>query len=478
VSPAAALEAVIGLEIHVQLSTRTKMFCGCELSFGDPPNTHTCPVCLGLPGALPVANARAVQDALLIGLALGCDLAPRSIFHRKNYFYPDLPKGYQISQYDQPLCRGGHLADVRIHRVHMEEDAAKLVHIGASGRIHGSDASVVDFNRGGTPLVEVVTEPDLRSPAQAREWLELLAVTLRRLAVSDVRMEEGSLRCDANVSIRQAGSEELGVKTELKNMNSFHFIARGIEAEIERQSAILEAGGEVEQETLHFDPRTGELTPLRSKEEAHDYRYFPEPDLIPVDVTEEMIAAARAELPELPAARAERFQDELGLHPDTARVLAFRLELGDYFEAALAADGAEAQPLANWVVNDLVGQLDDADPAQSNVAPEALARLVAMVEGKEVTAGAAKQVLARLVAEGGDPAAIIEAEDLAAIGRDDGELAEIVARAIEADPDAADKVRGGNAKAIGALVGAVMRETKGRADGGEVTRLIREQLGL
>jgi aspartyl-tRNA(Asn)/glutamyl-tRNA(Gln) amidotransferase subunit B len=474
----AALEPVIGLEIHVQLSTRTKMFCGCELSFGDPPNTHTCPVCLGLPGALPVGNARAVHDALLIGLALGCDLAPRSIFHRKNYFYPDLSKGYQISQYDQPLCRGGHLADVRIHRVHMEEDAAKLVHIGRSGRIHGSDASVVDFNRGGTPLVEVVTEPDLRSPAQAREWLELLAVTLRRLGVSDVRMEEGSLRCDANVSVRPTGSEELGVKTELKNMNSFRFIERGIEAEIERQSAIVEAGGEVEQETLHFDPRTGELTPLRSKEEAHDYRYFPEPDLIPIDVTEEMIAAARAALPELPAARAERFQDELGLHPDTARVLAFRLELGDYFEAALAADGAEAQPLANWVVNELVGQLEDADPADSNVAPEALARLVAMVEGKEVTAGAAKQVLARLVAEGGDPAAIIEAEDLAAIGGGDGELSEIVARAIEADPDAADKVRGGNARAIGALVGAVMRETKGRADGGEVTRLIREQLSL
>jgi aspartyl-tRNA(Asn)/glutamyl-tRNA(Gln) amidotransferase subunit B len=477
-SSAPALEPVIGLEIHVQLSTRTKMFCGCALSFGDPPNTHTCPVCLGLPGALPVANARAVHDALLIGLALGCDLAPRSIFHRKNYFYPDLPKGYQISQYDQPLCRGGHLGDVRIHRVHMEEDAAKLVHIGASGRIHGSDASVVDFNRGGTPLVEVVSEPDLRAPDKARQWLELLAVTLRRLGVSDVRMEEGSLRCDANVSVRQAGSDELGVKTELKNMNSFRFIERGIEAEIERQSAILEAGGEVEQETLHFDPRTGALTPLRSKEEAHDYRYFPEPDLVPVDVTEEMIAAARAELPELPAARAERFQDELGLHPDTARVLAFRLELGDYFETALAADGTEAQPLANWVVNELVGQLGDADPAQSNVAPEALARLVAMVETNEVTAGAAKQVLARLVAEGGDPAAIVEAEDLGAMAGDDGELGEIVARAIAADPDAADQVRAGNAKAIGALVGAVMRETKGRADGGEVTRLIREELGL
>jgi len=474
----AEYEPVIGLEIHVHLQTRTKMFCGCEPSFGDEPNIHTCPVCLAHPGSLPVPNEKAIRYALMIAAALGSEVAPRSIFHRKNYFYPDNPKAYQISQYDIPLATGGRLGEVRIHRVHLEEDAAKMIHVGESGRIHGSGASLVDFNRAGTPLVEIVTEPDLRSASEVRAWAQLLQATVRELGVSDVRMEEGSLRVDGNVSLRPAGSEELGVKTELKNMNSFHFIARGIEAEIERQSAILEAGGEVEQETLHFDPRTGDLTPLRSKEEAHDYRYFPEPDLIPVDVTEEMIAAARAELPELPAARAERFQDELGLHPDTARVLAFRLELGDYFEAALAADGAEAQPLANWVVNDLVGQLDDADPAQSNVAPEALARLVAMVEGKEVTARAAKQVLARLVAEGGDPAAIIEAEDLAAIGGDDGELAEIVARAIEADPDAADKVRGGNAKAIGALVGAVMRETKGRADGGEVTRLIREKLGL
>jgi aspartyl-tRNA(Asn)/glutamyl-tRNA(Gln) amidotransferase subunit B len=470
-------EPVMGLEIHLQLATRTKMFCGCELSFGDPPNVHTCPVCLGLPGALPVANARAVHFALMIGLALGCDLAPRSIFHRKNYFYPDLPKGYQISQYDQPLCRGGRLGEVRIHRVHLEDDAAKLVHVGTSGRIHGSDASVVDFNRGGTPLVEIVTEPDVRSAAQAREWLELLQVTLRRLGVSDVRMEEGSLRADANVSVRPVGSAELGTKTELKNMNSFRFIERGIEAEIARQVALLEAGSEVEQETLHFDPRSAELTPLRSKEEAHDYRYFPEPDLVPVDVSEAMIEAARAELPELPAARAARFEDELGLHPDTARILAFRTELGDYFEAALAADGADPQPLANWVTNELVRNVGEGDPADSKISPEALARLVAMVEERSVTAEGAKQVLERLVAEGGDPAAIVEAEGLSAMG-DGGELAEVVARAIESDPDAADNVRGGNMKAIGALVGAVMRETKGRADGGEVTRLIREQLGL
>ncbi len=300
------LEPVIGLEIHVQLATTTKMFCGCELSFGDPPNTHTCAVCLGLPGSLPAVNARAIDYGLRIGLALGCELAPRSIFHRKNYFYPDLPKGYQISQYDEPLCRHGELAGVRIHRVHLEEDAAKLIHVGESGRIHGSELSVVDFNRGGTPLVEIVTEPDLHSPAQAREWLELLRATLRALGVSDVNMEEGSLRADANVSLRPAGTSALGTKTELKNMNSFRFLERGIAAEIERQRAILEAGGEVEQETLHFDPSSGAITSLRSKEEAHDYRYFPDPDLVPIVPTQAMIADARAALPELPAARAER----------------------------------------------------------------------------------------------------------------------------------------------------------------------------
>jgi aspartyl-tRNA(Asn)/glutamyl-tRNA(Gln) amidotransferase subunit B len=477
-------EPVIGLEIHVQLKTRTKMFCGCELSFGDPPNTHTCPVCLGLPGALPVVNERAIHHALLIGLALGCELAPRSLFHRKNYFYPDLPKGYQISQYDVPICSGGRLGDVRIHRAHLEEDAAKLVHVGASGRIHGADESVVDFNRGGTPLVEIVTEPDVRSAAQAREWLTLLRTTLRQLGVSDVNMEEGSLRCDANISIRPVGSDQLGTKTELKNMNSFRFIERGIDAEIARQTAILEAGGQVEQETLHFDPTTrsaggagGSLTPLRSKEEAHDYRYFPEPDLVPIAVDEAMIERARAELPELPAQRAERYEQQLGLSAESARLLAFRAELGDYFERALAADGEHPQALANWVSGELLARLGDADPAASKVEPAALAKLVALVRGKQVTPGAAKQVLDTLVAEGGDPEAIVEAEGLAAI-RGGDELAEIVQRALASDPDAVEKLKAGNMKAIGPIVGFVMRETKGRADGGEVTRLVREQLGL
>ncbi len=474
-------EAVIGLEIHVQLATATKMFCGCELSFGDPPNTHTCPVCLGLPGSLPVANARAVHFGLMIGSALGSELAPRSVFHRKNYSYPDLPKGYQISQYDEPLCRGGSLGDVRIHRVHLEEDAAKLIHLGESGRIHGSSASIVDFNRGGTPLAEIVTEPDLRTAAQAGEWLRLLRTTLRRLGVSDVNMEEGSLRCDANISLREAGSTALGTKTELKNMNSFRFIERGIAAEITRQRGVLEAGGTVVQETLHFEPASGAITSLRSKEEAHDYRYFPEPDLLPVLIDEAMLAAARAAMPELPGARAERLRSELGLNPESAQLLAFRSELGDYFEAAIAAGADPAPPpqaLANWITGELLARLKDGeDPAASRVSAGALALLVGLLSARRLNTGAARTVLDRLLKDGGDPLEIIAAEGLGAIGGD-AELAGIVAAALAANADAAEKVRAGNAKAIGPIVGHVMRETRGRADGTEVARLVNEQLDL
>jgi aspartyl-tRNA(Asn)/glutamyl-tRNA(Gln) amidotransferase subunit B len=465
-----AWEPVIGLEIHVQLSTRTKMFCSCSLSFGEEPNTYTCPVCLGLPGSLPVVNAEAVHYGLMMGNAFGCEIAPRSLFHRKNYFYPDLAKGYQISQYDVPLCTGGRLGDVRLHRIHLEEDAAKLVHVGESGRIHGSDASIVDYNRGGTPLAEIVTEPDLHSAEAARDWLNLLRVTLRQLGVSDVNMEEGSLRCDANVSVRPAGTTELGTKTELKNMNSFRFLMQGINAEIERQTALLEAGEAVEQETLHFDPVSGRLSPLRSKEEAHDYRYFPEPDLVPLAPTAEMLERARAALPELPAARAERYAVDLS--PETARLLAFEPEWGDYFEAAATATDAEPRAVANWVT-ELRGRAETPD----QVAPAALAKLVDLVEAKTVTAGNGRVVLERMVSNGGDPAEIVEREGLGAM-EDTGELEAIVARVIEANPDVVERIRGGNPKAMGALVGPVMRETKGRADGGEVNRLIREQLGV
>jgi aspartyl-tRNA(Asn)/glutamyl-tRNA(Gln) amidotransferase subunit B len=469
-------EPVIGVETHVQLATRTKMFCACELSFGDEPNTHTCPVCLAHPGVLPVINAEAVHFALMIAMAFECEVAPRSIFHRKNYFYPDLPKGYQISQYDIPLATGGRLGDVRIHRVHLEEDAAKLVHAGASGRIHGAASSVVDFNRGGTPLVEIVTEPDLRSAAEAAEFGRLLQATLRRMGVSDVNMEEGSLRMDANVSIRPAGQATLGTKTELKNMNSFRFLERGIDAEIRRQEAIMAGGGEVEQETLHYDPQSGSLSSLRSKEEAHDYRYFPEPDLVPLAPTEEMLTRAREALPELPAARAERLERELGLSGDAAKLLAFRSDLGDFYEAALSGDGGgDPRTLANWTTNELTARIGDADPAATKLEPGAFARLVGMVAAKEVSASAGKEVLDVLVAEGGDPAAVVESKGLGRAGED--ELGAVVDQAIAANGDAVEKYRAGKKAAIGAIVGAVMRETKGRADGGEVQRLIRERLG-
>jgi aspartyl-tRNA(Asn)/glutamyl-tRNA(Gln) amidotransferase subunit B len=475
-----AYEPIIGIEIHVQLSTRTKMFCGCALSFGEEPNTRTCPVCLGHPGTLPVTNAQAVHFALMIAMAFDCEIAPRSIFHRKNYFYPDLPKGYQISQYDIPLATGGRLGDVRIHRVHLEEDAAKLVHAGASGRIHGAQSSIVDFNRGGTPLVEIVTEPDLRSAAEAAEFGRLLQATLRRMGVSDVNMEEGSLRMDANVSVRPVGETTFGTKTELKNMNSFRFLERGIDAELARQKQTLAAGGEIEQETLHFDPASGQITTLRSKEEAHDYRYFPEPDLVPIAPTEEMLARAREALPELPAARAERLGRELDLPAETARLLAFRAELGDFYEAALSesqarGDGAGARSLANWTTNELTARIGDADPAATKLEPKAFSRLVEMVGAKEISASAGRDVLDLLVREGGDPAALVEAKGLGRAGED--ELEAIVERAIADNPDAVEKIRAGKRQAVGAIVGAVMRETKGRADGGEVQRMIRERLG-
>ena len=473
-------EAVIGLEIHVQLSTRTKMFCGCSPSFGDEPNTHTCPVCLGHPGSLPTTNEHAIRYALMIAAALECEVPPSSIFHRKQYFYPDQAKNYQISQYDEPLAVNGRLGDVRIERAHLEEDTAKMIHVGESGRIHGSGASLVDFNRAGTPLVEIVTEPDLRSAPQVREWAQLLRTTIRQLGVSDVNMEEGSLRVDANVSIRPAGSEQLGTKTELKNMNSFRFLERGIEAELGRQRGLLGSGEQVVQDTLHFHPEDGSLTPLRSKEYAHDYRYFPEPDLTPVVPTDEMLREARDSLPELPAHRRERYLSEIGLSQEAATMLAFQPEYGEYFERAVAgADGTPAKSIANWVTGELVAALRQTgaedDPLASNATPEAVAALAGLVEAKTISHGAGKQVLAKLVEMGGDPVEIVEQEGLGQIS-DSSELEGIVDRAIEAEPEAAEQVRQGNEKAIGRIVGAVMKQSKGRADGGAVTKLIKERL--
>ena len=473
-------EAVIGLEIHVQLSTRTKMFCGCELSFGDDPNVHTCPVCLALPGVLPVPNAKAIEYALQIGAALGCDLSPVSTFDRKNYFYPDNPKAYQITQAATPFAVNGRLGDVRIHHAHLEEDAAKTIHTGGAGRIQGSEASLVDFNRGGTPLVEIVTEPDLRSGAQVREWGQLLRATIKQLGVSDVNMEEGSLRCDANVSIRPVGSEELGTKTEMKNMNSFRFIERGIEAEVARQKEIVTSGGTVVQETLHFDPATGELHSLRSKEEAHDYRYLPEPDLVQVIPTQAMIEEAKASLPELPAARAARYEG-LGVNEQAALLLSFEVDWAEYFEGVLESrDGIDPRVAANWVTGEFAAELrkqGDIPLAEAKVDPASLATLIGLVNDRKISHGAGKTVLESMVSDGADPEAVVAEKGLEQIS-DSGELEKIVIQAIEDNPKPVEQVRSGNEKAIGALVGAVMKAAQGRADGGEVNRLLRQHLGL
>jgi aspartyl-tRNA(Asn)/glutamyl-tRNA(Gln) amidotransferase subunit B len=479
-------EPVIGLEIHVQLATRTKMFCGCELSFGDPPNTHTCPICLAHPGALPVANMEAVRLGILAGLALGCEVPALSEFHRKNYFYPDLSKAYQISQYDAPLCVDGRVAvllpdgrelEVGITRAHLEEDAAKLVHLGVGGRRAGAESSGVDFNRGGTPLLEIVTEPDLRSAADAGAFLRQLRQTLRRLGVSDCNMEEGSLRADANVSVRPPGSEALGTKTELKNMNSFRFLERGIAAEVARQTALLEAGGRVVQETLHFDPDSGEIHSLRSKEEAHDYRYFPEPDLVPMAPDPAWVEELRAGLPELPVDRRRRWAADLGLTYEDAEVLSESAELGDYFEAVAAS--ADPKAAANWIRGELRAQLREAgqEPWDSRVTPQLLAELIGLREDRTLSEPAAKEVLAEVVRSGASPRAVVEERGLGQIS-DDGELAALVERLLAENPDQAAQLRGGKDKLVGYFVGQAMKATGGRADPARVGELVREAAGV
>jgi aspartyl-tRNA(Asn)/glutamyl-tRNA(Gln) amidotransferase subunit B len=453
-------EPVIGLEIHVQLSTETKMFCACENRFGADPNTLTCPLCLGHPGVLPVINQEAVERAIKIGLALHSEIAESCRFHRKNYFYPDSPKAYQISQYDEPICAGGHLevdgARIGITRAHLEEDAAKLVHAGGeAGRIAGAEHSLVDFNRCGTPLVEIVTEPDITSPEQATRFLGLLKNTLQTIGVSDCDMEKGSLRCDANVSVRPAGTSEFGTKTELKNMNSFKFLAEGMAAEIQRQIGVLEDGGTVEQETLHYDPRSGALRSLRSKEEAHDYRYFPEPDLVPLAPSAELIEGLRGELPELPAGRIARFQSQYSLPEQYAVDLNADAAVADYFEqvAELAGDPKAA---ADWVVNQ--------PTAVAAVPASGLAGIVKLVNGGTITPTIAKQVYGLLEeTPDADPAALVEQQGLASIGGDD-ELLGMVDEVIEANPALVEQFRGGKDGVVNALVGQVMKKTQGAGD--------------
>ena len=462
-------EPVIGLEIHVQLKTRTKMFCRCENVWGEEENTRTCPTCLAHPGTLPVANKTAIEWAIKLGLALDCEIAPRALFHRKHYFYPDLPKGYQISQYDIPLASGGRFAlptaegdrEIGIIRAHLEEDAAKTIHVGgAAGRIAGSEYSLVDFNRGGTPLVEVVSEPDVRSPDEARRFLQLLRRTVVELGISDAEMEKGSLRCDANVSLREVGESSFRTKTELKNMNSFKFVADGIAAELKRQKDVYESGGEVVQETLHYDPSTGSVAPLRSKEYADDYRYFPEPDLVPVEPPAGMVEAARAEIGELPAARIRRLEAEVGFDLAEGLVSGGRDRL---FEEV----PGDRRAVANVLMNQFAAL--SVDPALVNAA-----ELGKLIEARETIPRATFDEA--LAASGNGDFSAERYLGEAAIS-DFGELDPVLDRVIAANEAQVASFKAGKEGVLGYLVGQVMRETQGKANPKVVNERLREKLG-
>ncbi len=477
-------EPVIGIETHVELTTNSKMFCGCPADFGAPPNTNTCPVCLGLPGALPVVNGTAVEYAMIIGLGLNCEVAPRSIFARKNYFYPDMPKNYQISQYDQPLCVNGHL-DVEtgagthrigITRVHMEEDTGKSTHVGEGGRIQAASHSLIDFNRAGVPLMEIVSEPDIRSAEQARAFVTELRAAVLRLGVSDAKLEEGSMRFDGNISLRLEGSEAFGTKVEVKNMNSIRSLQRALEYEIERQTALLEAGEPVVQETRHWDEEAGTTSGMRSKEEAFDYRYFPEPDLVPVAVDHQWRARVADSLPELPAQARGRYI-EMGLDGPVATVISRDIEYGSVFEAAVAA-GGDPQTVANWLTGEVTALVrrTDLSLAAGPIDGASLAELSAMVSDGRLSASAAKDVLAGVAAGEGPPAAVAEQRDLIQVS-DTAALEPVVDEVLAANTDAIQKLRDGDDKVIGFLIGQVMRATGGKADPGAVTELIRSKAG-
>ena len=474
-------EPVIGLEIHAQLRTATKIFCGCSTAFGAPPNSHVCPVCLGLPGALPVLNRRAVEYAVRTAAALECTVHGASIFARKNYFYPDLPKGYQISQYEEPLATEGcmeYLADgvarrVRIMRVHMEEDAGKSIHDGFSD---SGRKTYLDFNRSGVPLVEIVTHPDLRAPAEAARFFQRLRGILLAAGVNDGNMEEGSLRCDANVSVRPVGADTLGVKVEIKNLNSFRFVERALDYEIRRQSALLEGGGTVVQETRLWDVAGGRTVSMRSKEEAHDYRYFPDPDLPPLVLDPEWVAGVRADMPELPEARKRRFMAEHGLPERDAGPLADDHELAAFFEET-AAEAGNPRAAAHWIMGTLAHRMKTLGVGISDltVAPAALGALIRLVDAGTISNSVARDVFERMADTGRSPEAIVEAEGLSQIG-DAGALEVLVAQTLTEHPDAVSKYRAGKTGTIGFLVGQVMRATRGQANPRLVNELLRAAL--
>ena len=471
-------EPVIGLEVHAQLLTESKIFCGCSTQFGQPPNTNVCPVCMGMPGVLPVLNRRVVEFTIMTGLALGCTIHRRSVWARKNYFYPDLPKGYQISQYELPICTDGaveieldgHTKRIGIVRIHMEEDAGKLIHDPAE------PVSYVDFNRAGVPLMEIVSAPDIRSPEEAAAYLKELRDILVYLGVCDGNMEEGSLRCDANVSLRPVGSNELGVKTELKNMNSFRNVARALAYEIERQKAVLDSGGEISQETRLWDAASGKTMPMRGKEEAHDYRYFPDPDLLPLVIEDEWIEQIRSRLPELPGPKRRRFVEQYGIPPYDAGVLTSSRELADYFEAAVAA-GAPAKQASNWIMSELLGVLHAEEMAlgECKLTPEGLAELISMVEKGVISTKIGKEIFPELVSSGVSPSELVERKGLKQLS-DEGAIREVLSKVFADHPKEVAQYKAGKHKLLGFFVGQVMKATRGQANPRMVNELARKML--
>lgn len=471
-------ETVIGLEVHVELSTKSKIFCGCSTEFGAPPNTHTCPICLGHPGVLPVLNKKAVEFAMKAALALNCEISEESKFDRKNYFYPDLPKAYQISQYDQPIGENGWI-DIEVNgetkrigitRLHLEEDAGKLVHADSGY------ASLVDYNRVGTPLVEIVSEPDLRSPEEARAYLEKLKAIIQYCEVSDVKMEEGSLRCDANISLRPVGQEAFGIRAELKNVNSFRNVQRGLEYEEVRQADILRDGGEVVQETRRWDEAKGRTVSMRGKEEAHDYRYFPDPDLIKLNISREWVEEIRSSIPELPDARKARYLSEYGLPEYDASVITMSKELSDFFDATVQT-GADAKTAANWLMGELIGYLNANEKEMKDIqmTPESLGQMITLIEKGTISNKIAKKVFKEMMETGKSPEKIVEEQGLVQIS-DEGAIKQMVEEVVAKNPQAVEDFKAGKEKAIGALVGQVMKASKGKANPGVVNQLLRDVL--